>query len=565
MGAVSAVRFRRMGPLQTDPSARHPSGGQAQRGRAEGEDRLIGFVVDDRYRLAARVGAGGMGVVYRAEHRYTGEVVAIKLLVGDARGGASWDEIRRRFLKEPHLLALARHPNVPRVIDAGVAGVQPYLVTEYVEGEDLQSRVDGHGTLAVAETLAILKQAAGALDAAHERGIVHRDVKPANVLIRSDGHVFLTDFGVAKDTAWNAGTVMFIGTTYYAAPEQITLDAVVDGRADVYALGAVMFHCLTGRPPFEGSSPYEVMQKHVREAVPAASLTRPGLPAPLDAVIARALAKDPADRQSSCDELVAQAAAATGTDLGAVRVPAPDAARVTAAGHGARRPARTYPYATPARTRTAPTGSPPARRSSPRASRRAWRRPVATAALALAIAVLLGGVFAVDLGGGDGRQAGRGTVAHPKHAAPAPDTSGFTGDAGKLAGIFPDQISAANCRAEPDTDYPEALALIRCSADAGRIEAYYELWPSQATMNQLLDDNSSGLNVYSAGVWTDAGGTPQGRIDRFVVGLFDPRNVILWSYRAHNATIWAQSTLSQDELLAWWRTTAPRVTVQSQI
>ncbi|HSD03998.1 MAG TPA: protein kinase [Gaiellales bacterium] len=531
-------------------------------------------MVDDRYRLVTRVGAGGMGVVYRAEHRYTGEVVAIKLLVGDARGGASWDEIRRRFLKEPHLLALARHPNVPRVIDAGVAGVQPYIVTEYVDGEDLQRRLDAHGTLGVAETLAILNQAAGALDAAHERGIVHRDVKPANVLIRSDGHVFLTDFGVAKDTAWNAGTVMFIGTTYYAAPEQITLDGVVDGRADVYALGAVMFHCLTGCPPFEGSSPYEVMNSHVREAAPSASLTRPGLPAPLDDVIARALAKDPADRHLSCAELVGQAAAATGTDLRVVSVPPPKAAKTSAAEPGARPVARTYAYPTSSpRPRSAPrnrvievpTEPRPVTLSSRRAARRGWRQPVATALIALGIAAVLSGVFAVDLGGRAGRQAGRRPVTQTKHAAPAPDTSGFTGYAAKLASAFPDQISSANCRAEPDADYPDALAMIRCSVHAGQIEAYYELWPSQETMNRLLDDNSSGLNVYSAGVWTDAGGTPQGRIDRFVVGLFDPRNVILWSYRALNATIWAQSTLSQDELLSWWRTTAPRVAVQSQV
>ena len=531
-------------------------------------------MVDDRYLLAERVGAGGMGVVYRAEHRYTGDVVAVKLLTGDARGGASWDEIRRRFLKEPQLLALARHPNVPRVIDAGVAGVQPYIVTEYVDGEDLQRRLDARGTLAVDETLAILKPAARALDAAHKRGIVHRDVKPANVLIRSDGRVFLTDFGVAKDSAWSAGTVLFIGTTYYAAPEQITMEGVVDGRADVYALGAVMFHCLTGRPPFEGSSPYEVMRNHVLEPVPLASRVGPGVPTAIDGVIARALAKDPAERPSSCAEVVAEAAAATGTDLGAIRVPPPDPARATRAGHGAGSPAGTHPYPTPvARTRPGlrsrvievPTEPQPVSPSSLRASRRGWRRPVATASIALMIAVFLGGVFAVDLGDRAGRYTGRRTVTHTKHAAPAPDASGFTGYAAKLASAFPDQISSANCRAEPDTDYPEALAMIRCSTDGGRIEAYYELWPSQTAMDQLLDDNSSGLNVYSAGVWTDAGGTPQGRIDRFVVGLFDPRNVILWSYRALNATIWAQSTLSQDELLAWWRTAAPRAGVQSQV
>ena len=548
-----------MGSLQTEGSAPTRADHAAGRDRSCARDPRIGLVVDDRYLLAERVGAGGMGVVYRAEHRYTGEVVAVKLLAGDVRGGASWDEIQRRFLKEPHLLALARHPNVPRVIDAGVAAGQPYLVTEYVEGEDLQQRLDARGALAVDETLAILDQAARALDAAHERGVVHRDVKPANVLIRTDGHVFLTDFGVAKDSDWSAGTVLFIGTTYYAAPEQITLDGVVDSRADVYALGAVMFHCLTGRPPYQGSSPYDVMSHHVREPAPAASRYRPGLPTALDDVIARALAKDPADRYSGCAELVADAAAAAGADIGAVSVPPPDPAR-RAPPRATGLPVATYPYATAA-TRTGAPVPPRPRRS---AGRR-LRRPVAMALLGLATPVLLLGALPSDLGreGGGAGTSGH-TAKHGKHAAPAPAASEFTGYAAQLASTFPDQISSNNCGVEPDVDYPEALVLIRCFAQGGQIEAYYELWPSRASMDNLLDENRSGLNVYFAGTWTDANGVPQGRIDRFVAGLLNPRNVILWSYSTLRTTIWAQSTMSQDELLAWWRTTAPRAATQSQ-
>ncbi|HEY7259498.1 MAG TPA: serine/threonine-protein kinase [Gaiellales bacterium] len=549
-----------MGSPRTEGSAPAEAEPAARRSRRAEDDRRIGLVLDDRYLLVERVGAGGMGVVYRAEHRYTGEVVAIKLLVGDVRGGATWDEIRRRFLKEPHLLALARHPNVPRVIDAGVAAGQPYIVTEYVDGEDLQQRLDARGALAVDETLAILQQAADALDAAHGRGIVHRDVKPANVLIRTDGHVFLTDFGVAKDKGWSAGTVLFIGTTYYAAPEQITLDGVVDRRADIYALGGVMFHCLTGRPPFQGSSPYEVMNNHVREPAPAASIARPSLPAAVDDVIARALAKHAADRYSTCAELVAEAAAATDVELGAVFVPPPDPAKRAPARDGGV-PAATYPYATP--PPTVPRRVTPVHHRSPGRRR---RRLVATALLSLAIAGLLDGVVAADLGpdGSSGTTSGH-TATHGKRGAPAPAASGFTGYAARLASTFPDQISSENCAVEPDADYPEALVLIRCSTYGGQIDAYYELWPSQATMNRLLDDNGGGLGVYFAGTWTNADGVPQGRMDRFVTGLLDPRNVILWSYTALNATIWAQSTMSQDRLLAWWRTTASRVASQRQV
>ena len=536
-------------------------------------DPRIGFVLDGRYTLVERLGAGGMGVVYKAEHRYTGELVAVKLLPGDIRGDASEDELRGRFLKEPHLQSLARHPNVLRVIDAGLAGVQPYLVTEFVDGDDLQRRLDVCGVLGVAETLAILDRAAAALDAAHERGVVHRDVKPANVLIRVDGHVFLTDFGVAKDGDGAGGTAMFVGTTAYASPEQITLEGVVDARADVYALGCVMFHCLTGHPPFEGGSPYELMHKHVLEPPPSGSRARPGLPAALDPVIARALAKNREDRYASCLELVAEAATATGTELASAAVPLPPSTpSPTTPASAAVPPAHTYPYATePGARDDATTTAATPLLPPPRVPGR--RRPVAAALFQIALAALLvGAVAAYLMGRGHGetassttRSPGSGGVTHRDTSRPGTAPSGFTGDAARLASVFPSQISSQRCAVAPDGDNPDALVQIRCSADSGRIDTYYELWPSRDAMNQLLDDNGSGLNVFFAGTWTDADGTTQGRIDRFVTGLLDPQNVILWSYRSVDATIWAQSTLSQDELLAWWRTSAPRATSQAHI
>src|SRR5262249_55295663 len=192
------------------------------------------------------------------------------------------------------------------------------------DGEELEEGLERKVGLPVAETLGILAPAAAALDAAHERGIVHRDVKPANVLVRRDGHVLLTDFGVAKDPAGADVTAMFVGTALYAAPEQITLASVVDGRADVYALACVMYHCLTGHPPFQGDSQYEVMTKHVTEPPRPASEAARGVAAALDPVLARALAKAPEDRHATCGELVAEAAAATETDPAPVAVPVPD-------------------------------------------------------------------------------------------------------------------------------------------------------------------------------------------------------------------------------------------------
>ena len=516
-------------------------------------DRRIGAALDDRYTLLEWLGAGGMGVVYKARHRYTGELVAIKLWAGDLPAGASRDEIRRRFLSEPRLQSLARHPHVLRVTDAGVAGVHPYLVTDFVDGEDLQQRLERTGVLPVAETLGILGPAAAALDAAHERGIVHRDVKPANVLIRGDGHVFLTDFGVAKDPAGADVTAMFVGTTLYAAPEQITLASVVDGRADVSALACVMYHCLAGRPPFQGDSQYEVMTKHVTEPPRAVSEAGRGVPAALDPVLARALAKAPEDRHATCGELIAEAAAATQTDLASVAPPAPagpmaEPREATTEVLNIRLAPRTSPYATD----PFPEDAAPAAVPTPR------RRLARTLILAgVALATLVGALALATPLGHDS------TVGSP--AASGAAQSAFTGYAARLANDFPGHITSPGCRQEPDLDNPAALALVHCSTRGGQIDVYYELWPNRTTMNQLLDDNGSGLNVDFAGYWTDGNGKQQGRIDRFVTGLLDPHNVILWSYTSANATIWAQSGLSEDELLSWWRKAAPPGAGQSHI
>jgi len=539
-------------------------------------DPRIGLELDERYTLLEWLGAGGMGVVYKAEHRYTGELVAIKLWAGDLPAGEGRDEIRRRFLSEPRLQSLARHPHVLRVIDAGVAGLQPFLVTDYVDGEDLQQRIDRHGVLGIAETLAILDQAAAALDAAHERGIVHRDVKPANVLIRGDGHVFLTDFGVAKDAAGVDGTAMFVGTTLYAAPEQITLASVVDARADVYALAGVMFHCLTGKPPFQGDSPYEVMNKHVTEPPPAVSQTGPDVSASLDAVLGRALAKVPNDRHAACGDLIAEAAAATGTDLASITVPSPSRSRAKPGeAPTARLHVRTYSYATdPHRdvsTAVVPAPAAPETRTGSRsAASRRWRARML---------VLLGGALAAALGvlftappvgrsgdAGPGSPGSNRPAGHPGAAGASAEQTAFTGYAAQLATDFPGPIVSRSCHQERDLGNPDALALIHCSIQDGRIDTYYELWPNRTTMNRFLDDNSFGLGVYFAGTWTDRSGKSQGRIDRFVTGLLDPRNVILWSYAAANATIWAQSGgLDADQLLSWWRTTAPPTPSQAHI
>ena len=247
-----------------------------------------------------------MGTVYRAQHLVVRDYVALKLL----RSGLAEDEsIRKRFLREPQLAAQIRHPNIIPIRDAGDENGLPYLAMEYVEGLDLGRLLERERRLEPERAIEVLGKAAGALDAAHARDLVHRDVKPANILVGNDGRIFLTDFGIAKNAALDGLTRKdaFIGTIQYAAPEQIRRKQI-DGRTDVYALGCVLYHCLAGAPPFERDTEYDLMDAHVNEPPPRPS--EAGHPAVLDAVIARAMAKTRDERYASSVELIAEARAA---------------------------------------------------------------------------------------------------------------------------------------------------------------------------------------------------------------------------------------------------------------
>ncbi len=244
------------------------------------------------YRLEALLGRGGMSVVYVAEHLRLGRKVALKLLAP----ALSHDEsFRERFDRESRRAAEIDHPNIIPIYDAGEADGQLYIAMRYVIGSDLKTLIEQEGPLGVGRTLFILEQAAGGLDAAHARDLVHRDVKPANILIEQPSeHVYLTDFGVVKHTAASQGltrTGLFIGTVDYAAPEQIE-GLEVDARTDVYALGCVLYECLIGKGPFDRQGEVAVMHAHLTEAPPRLTGVRPDLPKGLDQVVERAMAKD---------------------------------------------------------------------------------------------------------------------------------------------------------------------------------------------------------------------------------------------------------------------------------
>ena len=259
------------------------------------------------YRIESLLGEGATGAVYLARDA-EGRAVALKVLdpavAADAR-------FRERFLRESRVAALLEHPNLVPVLDAGEDGGLLYIAMEWVEGVDLRSLLRREGPLEPERAVALVADVAAALDVAHAAGLVHRDVKPANILVAGD-QARLCDFGLAKHTATAeslTGERMLVGTVAYIAPEQIE-GAGVDGRSDVYSLGCVLHECLTGEPPFDRGSELAVLYAHLNEPPPRPSASRKELPPALDEVVAAALAKAPAERPQSGGELASAARAA---------------------------------------------------------------------------------------------------------------------------------------------------------------------------------------------------------------------------------------------------------------
>ena len=283
------------------------------------------------YRIEALAGRGGMGLVYRARQVRPERSVAVKVIMPELAGDP---DFRARFELEASLAAQIEHPNVIPIYEVGDVEGMLYIVMRFVESTDLRVLLRGHQRLGAAHAARLVSQIAAALDAAHERGMVHRDVKPANVLVTGahpDEHLYLTDFGLTKRITDVGGgmtaTGGFVGTLDYMAPEQVSGDPV-DRRGDVYALGCVLYELLTGAVPFPRSQEVAKMFAHLSAPPPRPSATVPGLPTELDTVVARAMAKDPADRFPSAGELARAAVAAAGglpSGVGAAPVSRPSA------------------------------------------------------------------------------------------------------------------------------------------------------------------------------------------------------------------------------------------------
>ena len=268
-----------------------------------GEGRTLGA-----YRIGGEIGRGGMGVVYSASRLDTGETVALKLMLPEIAANARF---RERFVREASLGSGLDHPNIVPIFDAGEVEGELYIAMRLVEGRDLKSVIEEKGTLPPRRVLAIMRQVASALDSAHESGVVHHDIKPQNILISESeladkDLVYVTDFGLirpagSESTSSRTGTIF--GSIQYMSPEQVE-GMACDGRADVYALGCVLYECLTGEIPFDRPNEVAVLWAHVHEQPARVTERRPELPGGIDSVVATAMAKHPDDRFLTCGELV---------------------------------------------------------------------------------------------------------------------------------------------------------------------------------------------------------------------------------------------------------------------
>ena len=392
------------------------------------EDPRIGSQIAG-YRIERRIGRGGMGLVYLAEHLHLQRMVALKLLAPEI---AASEGFRERFLRESRMAASLHHPNIVTVYDAGQVDDSLYIAMQYVDGVDLATVLEREGPLGPERTLSILGDVGYALDAAHARGLVHRDVKPGNILLDGD-RAYLTDFGLTRRTDSKSGftkTGQFLGTIDYVAPEQIE-GRDVDGRTDIYALGCVLYECLVADKPYARDSDLAVIYAHIQSEPPRLAERRPDLAA-LDGVVQRALAKSKEDRWENCTAMITAARSAFGGPAAAAgpaptrptAEPPPVVTKVAAPGQ-AEAPWQPEPAETEVRTRAAapqpatplptdgpdrPTGPTAALPTAPASRRRVPLLPIAIGAALVAVVVV--GVLLVA-GGGDEEGGGGGGETTP--------------------------------------------------------------------------------------------------------------------------------------------------------
>ena len=264
-------------------------------------DKYIGRLLDNRYEILEVIGTGGMAVVYKARCHRLNRLVAIKILKDDYMED---EEFRRRFHSESQAVAMLSHPNIVSVYDVSTSLTADYIVMELIDGITLKQYMEKKGVLNWKETLHFAVQIGKALEHAHGRGIVHRDIKPHNVMVLKNGSVKVTDFGIARMMSkGNTLTKEALGSVHYISPEQAK-GGRVDNRSDIYSLGVVMYEMMTGRPPYDGESPVSVAIQHINGGAVMPSTLNPNIPGGLEQIIVKAMAHEPSQRYSSATQML---------------------------------------------------------------------------------------------------------------------------------------------------------------------------------------------------------------------------------------------------------------------
>lgn len=472
------------------------------------------------HRIEAEAGRGGMGVVYRALDLDLDRVVALKLIAPEY---AADSDFRERFKRECRMAASLSHPHIVPIYRAGEEDGLVFVTMAFIEGTDLRALLREEGALEPARAAAFIRQVAEALDAAHATGLVHRDVKPGNILVGDGEHLYLTDFGLTKRTSSDTkmtATGMFVGTLDYIAPEQLE-GAQADARADIYSLGCVLYELLTGQIPYPRPVDTAKILAHIKDPVPVPSQAVPGLPPKLDEVLARAMAKDPADRYLSAGDLALAAGAAVEG-----RAPA-------APEHSVAR-GRAAPIGTPAAAAITETGPRPA------TGRRRGRRGAIAAAV---VAVAAAATAAMALTGGEdgptcNAAGGLGTKERPLRVYSSLDLQGpaagssqaaLTGarmalaEAGGRAGgcaVALTSLDATTVRSEGFPEEKQVKANARRAAGDRSAVGYVGEWTSGATARSLPITNRAGLAQVSAantdpGLTVNAPGVQKGDPERY--------------------------------------------------
>jgi Protein kinase domain len=493
------------------------------------------------YRLDSLLGHGGMSIVYRAEHLSLGRTVAIKLLAPQLSEDQAF---RERFTRESRLAASLDHPNIIPIYEAGEEEGVFWIAMRYVDGQDAKNLLKQEGPLEPERAVDIIAPVASALGAAHGKGLVHRDVKPANILLAQgdgdgDGHVYLSDFGVAKHSASRAltKTGIFVGTAEYASPEQIE-GKQLDGRADVYSLGCVLYECLTGAPAYDRDSEVALMYAHLLEPPPSVTASRPDLGPEVDELVAKAMAKSRDDRFATAREFATEARAVLGGSRAGATSAAPRPGQETVLASAAQRSAAgtggteaTPPPPPPTDGAGADGAGGPASPARPPAQQN-WRRWATIGGIAALILVaLIPGVILLA-GGDDDPEAGATTESGQTTTGPSPTPTSL------IQVVAPTQI--ANTCTKAGTSAEGAVETYNCTPTEGAPTAHpnafdLSFYPDRASLDAAYANAKGELTVAGCGgtvgerVWIHlATGIRGGR--RICGTDADGNFVVLWTH-----------------------------------